>query len=135
MAKTSLNKLVHIPASLQASISRSRATYQNLGNSGLRVSNPILGGLHLGSSKWFPWVLDEEQGLRVLKAAYDRGINTVRGPLEVGTVRAVTNFLQVGYSQCVLQWHVGENHCQGPRRVQDSSEQSGANDQMLSRRM
>ncbi|KAJ0167561.1 Versiconal hemiacetal acetate reductase [Colletotrichum tanaceti] len=31
-----------------------------------------------GSSKWegSPWVLDEEEGLRLLKAAYDSGINT-----------------------------------------------------------
>lgn len=31
-----------------------------------------------GSSKWegSPWVLDEEEGLQILKAAYDNGINT-----------------------------------------------------------
>ncbi|KND86505.1 Versiconal hemiacetal acetate reductase [Tolypocladium ophioglossoides CBS 100239] len=76
MAKPSLEKLLRVPASLRDSISRTRAEYRNLGSSGLRVSSPILGGLHLGSPKWFPWVLDEEQALPVLKAAYDRGINT-----------------------------------------------------------
>lgn len=34
--------------------------------------------MSFGSSKWegSPWVLDEPQGLQVLKAAYDHGINT-----------------------------------------------------------
>ncbi|KAF3064754.1 Versiconal hemiacetal acetate reductase [Daldinia childiae] len=32
--------------------------------------------MSLGSSKWLPWVLDEEKSLEILKAAYDRGINT-----------------------------------------------------------
>lgn len=61
MAKSSIGKLVQVPESLRYSISRTKVTYRNLGNSGLRVSNPILGGLHIGSSDWFPWVLNEEQ--------------------------------------------------------------------------
>ncbi|KAH6880519.1 NADP-dependent oxidoreductase domain-containing protein [Thelonectria olida] len=52
--------------------------YARLGNSGLKVSKIILGCMAFGSSKWeqSPWVLDEEDGLKLLKAAYDNGINT-----------------------------------------------------------
>lgn len=76
MAKLSAEKLLRVPQSLRDSVTRTRVSYRNLGNSGLRISNPILGGLHLGSSSWFPWVLNEDQALPLLKAAYDRGINT-----------------------------------------------------------
>ncbi|CAJ0554479.1 Ff.00g129920.m01.CDS01 [Fusarium sp. VM40] len=76
-----VEKLLRIPESLSCSLSQTKADYRTLGNSGLRVSNPILGGLHLGSSRWLPWVLEEDksfylQALPLLKAAYDRGINT-----------------------------------------------------------
>ncbi|EJD45581.1 voltage-gated potassium channel subunit beta-2 [Auricularia subglabra TFB-10046 SS5] len=50
--------------------------YQRLGSSGLKVSKIILGCMSYGSSKWAEWVLDEEQSLPLLKAAYDAGINT-----------------------------------------------------------
>ncbi|KZV96940.1 Aldo/keto reductase [Exidia glandulosa HHB12029] len=50
--------------------------YERLGSSGLKVSKIILGCMTFGSSKWSPWVLDEEQSLPLLKAAYDAGINT-----------------------------------------------------------
>ncbi|PKY07394.1 Aldo/keto reductase [Aspergillus campestris IBT 28561] len=69
-------KLSGIPDSLQASLSRSRAAYHQVGTSGLRISNPVFGGAHIGSSRWFPWVMNEEQAIPLLKAAYDRGINT-----------------------------------------------------------
>lgn len=65
-----------VPASLQKSIDNTNVDYARVGSSGLRVSSPILGAMSLGSSKWLPWVLDEEKSLEVLKAAYDRGINT-----------------------------------------------------------
>lgn len=65
------------PISLVKSVCRSQAMYRRLGNSGLLVSNPILGGLHFGDPKWYDWVLDEEESIALLKAAYDRGINTV----------------------------------------------------------
>ena len=48
--------------------------YRRLGQSGLRVSVPIFGAMSLGSSKWMPWVLDEDKALPILKAAWDRGI-------------------------------------------------------------
>ncbi|OLN96645.1 Versiconal hemiacetal acetate reductase 1 [Colletotrichum chlorophyti] len=65
-----------VPASLQRSLDETKVDYVNLGSSGLRVSVPILGGMSLGSSEWVPWVLDEDKSVEILKAAYDRGINT-----------------------------------------------------------
>jgi len=47
-----------------------------LGSSGLRVSVPVLGAMSYGSPLWAPWILGEEQSLPILKAAWDRGINT-----------------------------------------------------------
>ncbi|KAF5267130.1 hypothetical protein FOXYS1_2002, partial [Fusarium oxysporum] len=47
--------------------------YVRLGNTGLKISKVILGCMTFGSSSWqgSPWVLDEEDGLKLLKAAYD----------------------------------------------------------------
>ncbi|KAF4463172.1 alcohol dehydrogenase [Fusarium albosuccineum] len=52
--------------------------YTRLGNTGLKISKIILGCMSFGSSKWegSPWILDEAEGLELLKAAYDNGINT-----------------------------------------------------------
>ncbi|OTA89169.1 hypothetical protein M434DRAFT_79694 [Hypoxylon sp. CO27-5] len=68
--------MAKVPPSLQKSLDGTKVDYVRVGSSGLRVSTPILGAMSLGSSKWLPWVLDEEQSLEILKAAYDRGINT-----------------------------------------------------------
>ena len=62
--------------SLQKSIESSKAEYKQLGKCGLKVSIPILGAMSFGSPDWQPWVLDEEKSLPLLKAAYDRGLNT-----------------------------------------------------------
>lgn len=61
MAKVNMGKLKSVPEAFQKSINRTQAEYRRLGKSGLRVSNPILGGLHIGDSQWFPWVLDEDK--------------------------------------------------------------------------
>ncbi|KAL1706086.1 NADP-dependent oxidoreductase domain-containing protein [Schizophyllum commune] len=56
--------------------------YVQLGKSGLRVSVPTLGAMSYGNPNWGaegsagPWVKDAEQALPILKAAWDRGINT-----------------------------------------------------------
>ncbi|KAI5809034.1 aldo-keto reductase [Peziza echinospora] len=50
--------------------------HQNLGTSGLKSSKIILGTMSFGSSEWADWVKDEEESLKLLKAAYDLGINT-----------------------------------------------------------
>ncbi|OCK84051.1 aldo-keto reductase-like protein [Lepidopterella palustris CBS 459.81] len=57
-------------------LAESKAEYKQLGKSGLRVSVPILGAMSIGDKRWQPWVLEEEAALPILKAAYDRGINT-----------------------------------------------------------
>jgi aryl-alcohol dehydrogenase-like predicted oxidoreductase len=63
--------------SLQKGLDATKVEYVKLGKSGLSVSLPILGGMSLGSKQWGPgWVLDEDESLEILKAAYDRGINT-----------------------------------------------------------
>lgn len=65
-----------IPAGLQDSIANSKADYKRLGKNGLRVSVPILGAMSIGQSEWLDWVIEEDQALPLLKAAYDRGLNT-----------------------------------------------------------
>ncbi|KAL5499132.1 hypothetical protein ACEPAH_1650 [Sanghuangporus vaninii] len=50
--------------------------YVRLGNFGLKVSKIILGCMSYGSKEWKPWVLEEEEGLKHIKAAYDSGIQT-----------------------------------------------------------
>lgn len=61
MGKSCARKFVAVPEALKRSIQATRAEYRQLGRSGLRVSNPILGGLQIGDSRWFPWILDEEK--------------------------------------------------------------------------
>jgi aryl-alcohol dehydrogenase-like predicted oxidoreductase len=58
------------------SVSETKAQYVRLGKSGLYVSVPILGAMSFGSKDWQPWVIEEEEALPILKAAYDRGVNT-----------------------------------------------------------
>ncbi|KIY53406.1 Aldo/keto reductase [Fistulina hepatica ATCC 64428] len=54
-----------------------QVSYRRLGNAGLRVSVPIVGAMSFGSKQWQPWVIEEEEAHEVLKAAWDRGVNTV----------------------------------------------------------
>ncbi|KAH7348493.1 aldo-keto reductase [Rhexocercosporidium sp. MPI-PUGE-AT-0058] len=65
-----------VPSSLQKSLDATKVEYVQLGRSGLRVSSPILGGMSFGSKDWLPWNIEEEEALQILKAAYDRGVNT-----------------------------------------------------------
>ncbi|TAQ87991.1 hypothetical protein B7494_g3695 [Chlorociboria aeruginascens] len=65
-----------MPPSLQSSLNATKVEYDQLGTSGLRVSSPILGTMGIGSKEWQGWTMDEEQGLQVLKAAWDRGFTT-----------------------------------------------------------
>lgn len=58
------------------SISETKAEYKRLGSSGLRVSVPILGAMSFGDKAWQPWVIEEAEAFELLKAAYDRGLNT-----------------------------------------------------------
>jgi len=65
-----------MPKSLRESLEHSQTEYKRLGKSGLRVSVPIFGAMSFGHEDWQPWVIDEEKALPLLKAAYDRGLNT-----------------------------------------------------------
>ncbi|KAI4524595.1 Aldo/keto reductase [Schizophyllum commune Loenen D] len=64
-------------------MSASSVKYVQLGRSGLRISVPIVGAMSYGNPKWgatdesTQWVLGEEDALPILKAAWDRGINTI----------------------------------------------------------
>ena len=48
--------------------------YIRLGNTGLKVSKLCLGMMTYGSSKWRPWVLDEEQSRPFIRKALEQGI-------------------------------------------------------------
>ncbi|KAJ7583406.1 NADP-dependent oxidoreductase domain-containing protein [Mycena floridula] len=54
-----------------------KVVYTQLGNSGLKISVPVIGAMSFGSSKWGGWPLDEEESFRVLKAAWDAGATTI----------------------------------------------------------
>jgi aryl-alcohol dehydrogenase-like predicted oxidoreductase len=49
--------------------------FVNLGRSGLKVSRICLGTMTYGSSKWRPWVLDEDESRPLIKQALQAGIN------------------------------------------------------------
>jgi aryl-alcohol dehydrogenase-like predicted oxidoreductase len=49
--------------------------YAQLGHSGLSVSRICLGCMSYGTSKWRPWVLDEEDAIPFYRRALDLGIN------------------------------------------------------------
>jgi len=49
--------------------------YVNLGKTGLKVSRLCLGTMTYGSSKWRPWVLDEEASRPFIQRAIEAGIN------------------------------------------------------------
>ncbi|KAF2645863.1 aldo-keto reductase-like protein [Massarina eburnea CBS 473.64] len=65
-----------MPTDILALLKESKAEYRQLGKSGLRVSVPILGAMSIGHKEWQPWVIEEDEALPLLKAAYDRGITT-----------------------------------------------------------
>lgn len=49
--------------------------YTNLGRTGVRVSKICLGCMSYGSSKWRPWVLDEDKAMPFFQRAVEAGIN------------------------------------------------------------
>jgi 1-deoxyxylulose-5-phosphate synthase len=49
--------------------------YVNLGSTGVKVSRICLGTMTYGSSKWRPWVLDEDASRPLIKQALEGGIN------------------------------------------------------------
>ncbi|KAL1962665.1 hypothetical protein VTN77DRAFT_9299 [Rasamsonia byssochlamydoides] len=72
-----MSSTTEIPRSLKESFEATKVSYVQLGSSGLRVSVPILGGMSFGHKDWRPWVQDNEEEVeKLLKGAYDRGLNT-----------------------------------------------------------
>lgn len=65
-----------IPKSLQESVENSKCEFRTLGKSGLVISNPIFGCMSFGDKQVLPWCIGEDEALPLLKAAYDRGLNT-----------------------------------------------------------
>lgn len=61
MVRYTLENLARVPKSLADSVRRTRAEVRQLGKSGLRISNPILGGAHVGDSRWLPWTLNRDE--------------------------------------------------------------------------
>ncbi|KAG1496028.1 hypothetical protein G6F46_007402 [Rhizopus delemar] len=49
--------------------------YVRLGNTGMKVSRFCVGCMSYGSSKWMPWVKDEEESINLIGKAYECGIN------------------------------------------------------------
>ena len=49
--------------------------YINLGRTGLKVSRLCLGAMTYGSSRWRPWVLDEQESRPFFQRALELGIN------------------------------------------------------------
>ncbi|KAI1980651.1 hypothetical protein LOZ51_001865 [Ophidiomyces ophidiicola] len=68
---------VSLPPHYQAVVDETKCTYKQLGKCGLKVSVPILGCMGFGNKEWvWDWVLEEEESMEMLKAAWDRGVNT-----------------------------------------------------------
>ncbi|KAK5654336.1 hypothetical protein OQA88_7514 [Cercophora sp. LCS_1] len=65
-----------VPLSLRQSLESSKCEYRRLGKSGLTISNPIFGCMSFGDPRTLDWAIGEEEALPLLKAAYDRGLNT-----------------------------------------------------------
>lgn len=69
-----------LPAGVAESLSETKVDYKRVGNSGLQVSVPIVGCMSIGNPEWADWVIGPEKALPLLKAAYDRGVNSVGSP-------------------------------------------------------
>ena len=66
-----------LPTGLQKSLDATKVDYKRVGASGLRVSVPIVGCMSIGNPEWAEWVIGPDKALPLLKAAFDRGVNTV----------------------------------------------------------
>jgi aryl-alcohol dehydrogenase-like predicted oxidoreductase len=69
--------MAELPQLFKQRLDETKVSYAQLGSSGLRVSVPILGGMSFGHKDWRAWVEDDEEKVgKLLKGAYDRGLNT-----------------------------------------------------------
>ena len=53
--------MADLPPRLKASVEATKVEYRRLGQSGLRVSVPILGAMSLGDKRCLPWAIEEEE--------------------------------------------------------------------------
>jgi aryl-alcohol dehydrogenase (NADP+) len=49
--------------------------YVNLGNTGVKVSRICLGMMTYGTSRWRPWILDEDAARTIVRRAVELGVN------------------------------------------------------------
>ncbi|EEY16249.1 voltage-gated potassium channel beta-1 subunit [Verticillium alfalfae VaMs.102] len=113
-----------LPAGLKESLENSKAEYRQLGKSGLRVSVPIFGCMSFGDKRTLPWVIGEDEALPLLKAAYDRGLNTwdtanvySNGASEVIVGKAIKKYNIPRHKVVILtkaHWAVGEEPGRSP---------------------
>jgi len=94
--------------------------YVRLGSTGLKVSRICLGCMSYGSSKWRPWVLDEDAAKPFIRLALERGINFFdtadiysRGASETVLGRALKEFSQ-RRSDVVIATKVNSKMGEGP---------------------
>lgn len=104
------------------SINETKVEYKRLGKSGLRVSVPILGAMSFGTKDWQPWVIEEDEALPLLKAAYDRGLNTwdtanVSGSYCTALARLIA-------CAGLLQWRQRRDNRQGNQEIQHPTQQA-----------
>jgi hypothetical protein len=105
--------MANLPPSVAQSLAATKVDYRLLGNSGLRVSVPIVGCMSIGNPEWADWVIGPEKALPLLKAAYDRGVTTVISPLQRDSGDLTANFIIVGYGKHLLEWRFRAHHRAG----------------------
>jgi aryl-alcohol dehydrogenase-like predicted oxidoreductase len=95
--------------------------YTFLGQTGVTVSRICLGCMSYGSSKWLPWVLDEEQAMPLFREAVEQGINFFDtadlyslGASEVVTGKAVREYARL--EECVIASKIYFPMGEGPNR-------------------
>lgn len=117
-----------LPEGVAKSLAETKVEYRRLGNSGLRVSVPIVGCMSIGNPEWANWVIGPEKALPLLKAAYDRGVNTVCAPISL--LLKTENWLYlVGYCKHLFQRWLGESYCPSDQGIWDPAAQIGADDE------
>jgi hypothetical protein len=90
---------------MSVNTTKPQVEYRRLGNSGLRVSVPILGAMSFGSDKWAKWVINKDQVSHIEQSAIVVGIIIfvlLIGPaIAQGSMGTWCNYL--GYSKRLLK--------------------------------
>lgn len=116
---------------LAASIENTKATYKQLGKSGLLVSVPILGAMSFGRSSWGKWVLDEDE---VAILSFSSNTSLRDGDMlsqhlfkpgsahPQGSIRRWRQHL--GHSKQLLERRIRNSHRQSHQEIQHSATQT-----------